>query len=335
MRMTKSAGNQIHMEVKTQDAKYLRLSVWIFMGALACAGALLFGQTKGPNTEMLNIGFTSSLFMDVNTADGLAATKVWTDAIVQKRSLDIVTTSMVFENLPELEKAIKEGKVDGVTLLTREYFVLEGKIPFEPYFVSQNRGKVNEECLLLVHNRSGIQNLEELAKKNILISETARASLGKIWLENVLMGKGYASLNAFFGKVSLIRKSSQVLLPVFFQQADACLINSDAFETTAELNPQLKRDLKIIARSPFGATSVICIRTSLKPALRQILVESLRDLHVEPKGQQILTLFKVEKLLPFEPSYLESARQLIQDHSKLEARVKSGRTDIKNSMFPY
>jgi ABC-type phosphate/phosphonate transport system substrate-binding protein len=150
-----------------------------------------------------------------------------------------------------------------------------------------------------------------------------------------LMGKGYPSLDAFFGKVSLIRKSSQVLLPVFFKQADACLINSDAFETTVELNPQMKRDLKIIARSPSGTTSVICIRTTLKPALRQTLVDSLRDLHAEPKGQQILTLFKVEKLLPFEPSYLESARQLIQDHGKLEARVKSGHTDIKNSMFPY
>jgi ABC-type phosphate/phosphonate transport system substrate-binding protein len=333
--MTESAGNQIHIQGKTQDGKYRRLSAWIFMGALACAGSLLFGQTKGPNTEMLSVGFTSSLFMDVNATDGLAATKIWADAIVQKKSLDIVTESMVFENIPALEKAVKDRRVDAVILLTREYLALEDKIALEPFFLSQNRGKVSEENLLLVHERSGMRALEDLAKKNVLISDVARASLGKIWLENVLMGKGYASLEAFFDRISLIRKSSQVLLPVFFQQADACLINSDAFETAAELNPQLKRNLRIIAKSPPGISSIICFRTGLKPMLRQILVESLRDLHVLPKGQQILTLFKVEKVIPYEPSYLESTRQLLQEHIKLELRVKGGRTDIKNPILPY
>jgi ABC-type phosphate/phosphonate transport system substrate-binding protein len=320
-----SKGKQIHIEGKTQDAKCRRLSVWIFMGALVSVGSLLLGQTKGLVSGTLNIGFTSGFFVDVNATDGLAATKVWAETIVQKKSLDLTTSSMVFGNLLDLEKAVKDGKVDMVTLMTQEFLSLEGKIPLDPYFVSQNRGKVNEECLLLIHDRSGIKNWEELAKKNILISDSDRSSLGKIWLENILMGKGYASLDAFFGKVSLTRKPSQALLPVFFQQADACLINSDGFETMVELNPQLKRDLRVIAKSPSGATSVICIRTGYKSSLRQVLVDSLRDLHTEPKGQQILTLFKVEKLIPFEPSYLESARQMMQDHSKLEARVKSGR----------
>jgi ABC-type phosphate/phosphonate transport system substrate-binding protein len=323
--MTKSKGNQSHIDRKAQDAKYRRLSAWIFMGALACVGSLLLGQTQGPVSGTLNIGFTSSFFVDVNASDGLAATKVWAEAIVRKKSLDLATSSMVFGDLLELEKAVKDGKADMVTLLTSEYFSLEGKIPLEPYFVSENRGRTNEECLLLVHDRSGIRNPDELAKKNVLIYDGDRASLGKIWLENILMGKGFASLDAFFGKVSLIHKPSQALLPVFFRQADACLINRDGFETMVELNPQLKRDLRVIAQSPSGTASVICIRSSYKPSLRQILIESLRDLHVEPKGQQILTLFKVEKLIPFEPSYLESARQLVQDHRKLETRVKSGR----------
>jgi ABC-type phosphate/phosphonate transport system substrate-binding protein len=325
MRITKSAGNPIHMEGKAQNAKCRRLFVWIFMGALVCVGSLLLGQTQGPVSGTLGIGFTSSFFVGVNASDGLSATKVWADAIVKKKSLSLVTSSMVFGDLLELEKAVKEGKADMVTLLTREYLSLEGKIPLEPYFVPENHAKMKEECLLLVHDRSGIRSLEELAKKNILISDDSRVSLGKIWLENILMGKGYVSLDAFFGKVSLIPKPSQALLPVFFQQADACLINKEGFETMVELNPQLKRDLRVIAQSPAGIVSIICIRSSYKAALRQILIESLQDLHVESKGQQILTLFKVEKLIPFEPSYLESARQLVRDHRKLEARVKGGR----------
>jgi ABC-type phosphate/phosphonate transport system substrate-binding protein len=265
----------------------------------------------------------------------LAATKVWADAIAKKKYPDAATTSMIFGSLPEMEKAVRDGKVDMVTLLTREYLLLEGKIPLEPYFVSENRGKLNEECLLLVHNSSGIRNLEELAKKNILITETHKACLGKVWLENILMGAGYASLEVFFGKVDTMRKPSQAVLPVFFRQADACLINSDGYDTMVELNPQIKRDLRIIAKSTAYTTSVICIRTGFKLPLRQILIDSLKGLHVDPKGQQILTLFKVEKLVPFEPSYLESVRRLVQDHVKLEARVKSGRTDMKNPMIPY
>jgi len=296
------------------------------LSALILVSSFLFGQVKGPSDGTLNIGFTSGYFVDVNAADGLAATKVWADAIVQKKSLNLDTRSMVFSDLIELERAVKEAKVDVVALLTREFLSVEGRVPLEPHFVAQNRGKVNDECLLMVHDRSGVKSLEELQSKDILISDDVRDSLGKIWLESVVMAKGYVSLEAFFGKVRSIRKPSQALLPVFFRQADACLINSDSFNTMAELNPQLRRDLKLIAKSPAGTVTVICIRTGYKSPLRDLLIESLGNLHADPRGQQILTLFKVEKLVPFEPSFLESARQLVLDHRKQEARVKGGRS---------
>jgi len=285
-------------------------------------GSFLFGQAVEHSDGTLNIGFTSGLFVDTNEADGLAATKVWAAAIAKKKMLNIETGSMIFKSIPELEGALKDGKVDLVTLLIKEYLDAEGRLPLTPYFVAEYRGKINEECLLLVHGQSGIDNLEGLAGKEILISNAAWASLGRIWLENALVQRGYSSIDSFFHKSIGTRKPSQAVLPVFFRQVDACLINSEGFNTMVELNPQLRSDLKLIAKSPACAKSVICVRNGYKPHLLKNLLDSLLELHTEPKGQQILTIFKVDRLIPFEESYIQSARQLLLDSNQFMARAK-------------
>jgi hypothetical protein len=42
---------------------------------------------------------------------------------------------------------------------------------------------------------------------------------------------------------------------------------------------------------------------------------------MEPQGQQILTVFKTDRLIPFEGNYLESARQVVARHDKLQSQL--------------
>jgi hypothetical protein len=52
-----------------------------------------------------------------------------------------------------------------------------------------------------------------------------------------------------------------------------------------------------------------------------VLIEAISRLHVEPRGQQIHTLFKTERMAPFDPAYLESTRELVARHAQLEKKT--------------
>jgi hypothetical protein len=45
-------------------------------------------------------------------------------------------------------------------------------------------------------------------------------------------------------------------------------------------------------------------------------------LHQEPAGQQILTLFKVDRLAPFQENQLDTVRKLRGAHDRLRQEVK-------------
>ena len=61
---------------------------------------------------------------------------------------------------------------------------------------------------------------------------------------------------------------------------------------------------------------VLCISSDYRSALHEALEEALRDLHEEPRGQQILMLFKIDRLIPFQETFLGSAQTLFQEYNR-------------------
>jgi ABC-type phosphate/phosphonate transport system substrate-binding protein len=281
----------------------------------ALCASMCFGQ------DALNIGFTSSTFSNVNITDALASLKIWATEIVHKKGYTIPPQTAVFENVEDLVVAVKARKIDLVICRSNEF--VEALYPLiEPHFICTKKGRAEEESLLLVHQQSGIEKLEDLAGKSILFPNGTGAALGRIWLETLLLEKGLASIDTFFRKADLTIRDSQAVLPVFFQKADACLVARSSFETISDLNPQLRSNLRVIARSPGFAATLVCIRKGYNPSLRADLLESLRTLHNEPKGQQIMMLFKTDQLLPCESAYLIKIGQLINRHDQLRKSAK-------------
>ena len=90
----------------------------------------------------------------------------------------------------------------------------------------------------------------------------------------------------------------------------------------ADLNPQISKQLKIIGNSPPTIATITCIRNDYAPVLKESLIDALGNLQDEPRGQQILMLFKIEKLVPFKDSYLDSARELISKNLTHKQKIQ-------------
>ena len=204
-----------------------------------------------------------------------------------------------------------------------------------PLFVAYVNGKVEEEVVLLAHRDSGIESVEDL-KGATDHYRNPRASLAVCWLDSVLLEKGLRSTAEFLGLVYQNTKLSSVVLPVFFRRSDSCLVTRSGFDTMSELNPQIGKALKVLATSPKVVPILLCFRADYAPAFKDKILAGLRDLHLSPAGQQVLTIFQSEKLEEMPTSGLQSALDLLARREKLREAAgmdpKNGITTRANPM---
>jgi ABC-type phosphate/phosphonate transport system substrate-binding protein len=172
------------------------------------------------------------------------------------------------------------------------------------------------EYLLLVHRQKGITVLPQLNNKRLVItSEYGASDVNLLWLDREMKKHGLPKTTLFFKTLKQVPKASQAILPVFFQQAEAALVPRSAYETMAELNPQIVTDLAILAASPPFPRGLTAFREDIKPEAKQRIIASALNLHTYPRGRQILTLFKTEQVVRLPKNYFDNLIRLLKDQS--------------------
>jgi phosphonate transport system substrate-binding protein len=290
--------------------------------AVLLHGAPGKGAEPGAPYTGLAVGYSSALLADVDAADAVAATKIWTDRIIRRKGFDGESEARIFPDLFALETALAEGGVDLVFLLPQEYLSLAGHLPLVPVAISAPAQGVYEEFVLVVRADSGQRAVGDLRGRRLLVETDQRGTLPMIWLETLLLKAGNApDAGAFFASVKATHKASQTVMPVFFGQADACITTRNALRTLAELNPQLSVQLKVVAESPGYVVGVGCLRQRYYDEHPTFFADNLADLHRDPQGRQILTLFRKGKLVAFAPSRLATVEELLREHGELAQTV--------------
>ena len=257
--------------------------------------------------------------MDID--DALAATKVWTEAVIRKNRVAAGAETFVFSDLAAVVKAIKDKRADLVVTLPLEYLAIKDKVPLRPISVGVARGKHHEEHVILVHRDRGTTEFAQLKGKKLVVGAGGTGSTAWMWLNTLAMKSGQADGEGFFQEIREVRKASQAILSVLFEKDNACLVTLGAFETMVELNPQLGRDLVVVTASPGLCGPIVSAREDIASDYGKVLEEGLRSLHEEPQGQQILELFHLDKLIPFQGSYLDGVIRLADDHNVLKAKL--------------
>lgn len=303
-------------------------SIWRRAMALLLLGIFLpclsaSAQDAATVPDSLRIGITSSMFKDVDINDALVATKVWAEALLKKKGYKFAAQAIFLKDKVQVLEAVTNKSVDMVALQPSEYLELPAGLRIEPVFESAVRGRIGDNCLLLVHRQSGISTIEDLRGKTIFQSTSPYSSICGAWLEDLVVERGVATSEDYFKRVINAGKPSQTILPVFFHTADSCLVARGLFETMVELNPQLKADLTVMATSPPFVSSVIFMRTDYKPLLKKIVTESMLSLQTDPQGEQILNLYKIDKFVPFEESLLDNTRDELVKHERLKHTART------------
>lgn len=110
------------------------------------------------------------------------------------------------------------------------------------------------------------------------------------------------------------------MLPVFFGQADACLLSSYSYQLMVELNPQIGKELTVLAMSPPLVHAIIAFDRRFDAEQRNKVYQAMLSLQESPKGQQVLSLFGLERLIPGTPAELTASLALLEKHDRLASR---------------
>ena len=299
--------------------------VAIFLLFLVCCGQVE-ADDKGhrggrDENKPLVVGYSSQVFYNIDPRDAIGLTKVWVQLVDRRLKSSAETLVVFYKDIKDAESALAKNEVDIIVLISEEFLTLRETIPLLPVLTADYGKNFYDELLLLVRDDRGITRVGQLRNKSLRIESGQKGSIPMQWLNTLLLARGSSDARVFFSSVTDHPKASQAILPVFFGQADACLASLNSFEMMAEMNPQLGRHLRILEKSPGFATGVIAVRKDVQNQRRDAMLEALREMHTDPKGKQLLTLFRINRLVPFRGEHLAAVDKVIREHRGRSAGV--------------
>ncbi len=287
----------------------------------------LFAVVSAGRCDDLRVGFTEAYFHGLQQEEALSSMRIWFESIIRQRGHNLESKAIIYDDKEQLATALLNAEVDIVVANTPDTIYLNDLALVDPKFISQRNGRAEESYLLLVRHDRVIARLSDLQHKTVMMQVSTRTSLIRPWFELLMQTDGPGPAPAIIEA----SKASKVVLPVFFGKADACLVTRNGFNTLAELNPQLGRELIILKESPGYVPSAICLRRHFDsgPAndilrdsqLAADILQGLAELHLDPHGRQVLMLFKIDSLIAYDESRMANVKALMQ---QLEAAAASG-----------
>ncbi|MCW8801427.1 MAG: phosphate/phosphite/phosphonate ABC transporter substrate-binding protein [Desulfobacter sp.] len=301
--------------------KYIVHKFFIILLLLTGADFLLCGTCTGEdgeNIKSFRIGFSRSLFTNVNENDAKASIRAWAKAIADEYSIDADPTARILTNFQDIHRALINRQIDSIALQFEEYLDISGNLETEHWFLTQTSGKLYEKYVLLAPVNGKIKRFDDLKGKNLILHNSFRTSLAVYWLKSILKGRDirYNDLETNV-EITKVGNISKAVLSVFFGKVDACIVTNSGFNTMVELNPQIGRKLHVIMKSPSLIPAIFCFRKNFDSPQKEKILTAFRELHTTIAGQQVLTIFQAEALVEVKETDLLTTKNFILEARKL------------------
>jgi ABC-type phosphate/phosphonate transport system substrate-binding protein len=289
-----------------------RLGVIFVVTALLVCPAIAEVVSAEDKTEILRIGVSAQAVETDNTNDATAAIKAWATTIIKEQKLDYVPAEVrLYESAAEIALALQNNQIEAAALGVEES--LRFGVKPDAVFVPATDQGAFTRYVILVHRDGGVASLNQLSPGKLRVYPGPRMSMAVPWVRSILGGPPEVQAqNWIAGREG--KNPSKAILQVFFRQVPAVLVTRDAFAVSCELNPQLGKDLRVLAESPPFITSFIMMRHSWRDRFRKTLEDAFLDVHNTPGGRQVLTIFQSSRIELHPASILEPTQEVLRKH---------------------
>ncbi len=298
---------------------------YLAMMTAAAGAALESGICLGEAKTVLRLAISVETLAGANINDARAAYQVWLrEVALQYGSQTAEPVPEIFISSEEIVREIRQGTIDayGVTALE---LVKVAELTEPNSLVIQEYQAVGLEYVLLVHYASSIRKIGDLKDAHILSHHHRDMVLLPAWLGTMLAANKLPAPDRFFASHHLNDSLNQVVLPVFFRSADAACVARRSWETAVELNPQLGRDLRVLAVSPRVVPNAFGFRRTTSANARKELIDAIQRIESVPAGQQIVALYQSHSFAVKPISVMKSTFDMVHQYERLSAQPSASR----------
>jgi phosphonate transport system substrate-binding protein len=271
----------------------------------------------------VRMAISESMVGDVNLNDARAAMQIWIRRLSADMNVTVELTPKVFDTSDEILRRARSGQLDAVALNILEYRQIADLLDTRELIVATGAAGA-DQYLLLAKRDSGVRSAADLQGQRLAVLKAPKMCVAQAWLITLLEDRRRGSAGEFFGSVTADSKVSKVVLPVFFGQTDACVTSKQGFDSMCELNPQVAKDLRVIAASDPLVVCFYAFRKGYRNPSRQKFIDSTSMVLSSVAGRQLATLFQCEKLAVRDGSCLTNALRVL-DAAERAHRPGAGR----------
>jgi ABC transporter, phosphonate, periplasmic substrate-binding protein len=178
----------------------------------------------------------------------------------------------VFSTEEQLTQAILDRKLVGYFGTPLLYFQHVNQFDSDLLFSPVLSDKVMQRYLLLVRDDSGVAQIDKL--KNTKLSYCAADEVGLFYLNKLIEGQKLGALNTFFSKLTIKKNPSLAISAVFFKETQATIVLESDYIVATEINPQLKKQLRVMHSSPEYITNLLVISKGLDGPMKPADIEA-------------------------------------------------------------
>ncbi len=285
--------------------KNLIVSLYIIFFIASSVYCQNLKDTNQENPGNINLIFAENSFHNIKIEDASATAQILANHIKNLKNLKNNFIVKLAKNDKEILEMCKDD-FDLVLLTTEQYLRLKKQLPLEPFSTNFTDGSYGFVYHLIVNKSDGINDIRQLKGETIYIQAHTKDQAATLFLNKLLKDASQKSVENFFKDIVVDSKATNVLLPVFFKKAKACLITNSSLKLLMELNPSIKNQIKILYSTNPIILGLTCLNANKKnDEAYKIFKEVLPILHENEYGKQFLNLFGTEKLILFKEEYLK------------------------------
>jgi hypothetical protein len=234
--------------------------------------------------------------------------------------LDVEPKLEIIQDAAAAADLIRQKQLYGLILTGIDYILLREMVAARPLYVASALTAFPvESYILLTSKEIDWAKLSVLAQRRLMVERYDRWDIGRIWLETELNQMQLPKSGTFFTSIQAADKPTHLVLPVFFGQAEACLVTQSTYQTMVELNPQLGRKLQVLMRSPGVIKSLFCVADDLDPRFVAETNRRLQAMHLTEDGQQLLMIFRFKRFFPFRAEDLEATERILNRYRTMNS----------------
>jgi hypothetical protein len=284
---------------------------WLVLVLLVIVPGL--GRAEAPP---IAIGFHLPVIRDVPRKDVEVSLRFWIEGLAESVNLTYKPIRF-YEDIAALRRDINAGTIN---------FLVATSMGVAQYFSPEELSdgfsgyKTEPDHLLLVVRRvAGISHLADLAGKRFALLD--QDELSEVYLETLLLQTWGKSAEGRLAAVSREKRSTNLVHRLFFNQADAALINRNAYEAALALNPQIGARLQVLDEYSFKSRSphIGLFSSRVAPEYREAITQAVMTLNESARGRQVLEIYQSDAMVVTRVRELTPFRELLEAHGRLKA----------------